>query len=319
MTMHSPAGPGSIDFMLGWQCNARCIQCWEAVNRRNGWQPERWKRELDVAVLCGVLSRHAGTLAATTLISFGEPMLHSGFGAILRALLAHRTPDGVQLGISMVTNGSLLHEHPEIVDSPGCLTVSFDAPEAALYEGIRQGLRFDAVLSNMALVARRRCPGRLLYVNMTVFKRNASTVYAMAQLLSSIGFTGLAVIRGAALGLSGLQEEELDPLCPEVHAQIARARRDFPGLTLNDYFHTIDGPWATPVGEHCKLPWMKMDITPDGAAHPCCRSYRVDLGTWPEEQWAGPKMTRLRGQLASFRVDPVEFDQCATCPARGNA
>ena len=197
-----PQGPRTLVLMLGWRCNASCVHCCWTVLRR-GWsaQRTRWERELSASSVDGVLSAYGRGLDNVTLCGFGEPMLHSEFPRVASAVAA-RTG-----GLSMTTNGALLHKYPEIVAHPGVLVVSLDSPDAGTFEGIRRGLLFSTVLGNMRLVAARpRHPRRVLIVNMAVIPaQQPLQIYDMARLLSrEEGFQQLSPLRGVALDALGV-------------------------------------------------------------------------------------------------------------------
>lgn len=315
MPLAVTAGPQALNLMLGWRCNARCVQCVPAAIGRAGLVlPDKWRCSLAPSVLSDLLCMHGDTVTNVTFCGFGEPLMHPEFPALIESIRRHPRP----LLFSMTTNGSLLHEHPEVVDLPGWLVVSLDAAEKALYESIRRGLSFDRVLANMReFAALRQAPEQHTRANMVVLRRNASQVYALAVLLREVGFRGLAVIRGAYLDEAGIASEQMEATDALVLAQLARIRREFPSFVLTDYFQSLDGDWPTPQGACCDLPWSRLEFTPDGMAHPCCRAFDVDLGYWNESPWHGERITRLREQLANFAIDPQEFAACAACSKRG--
>lgn len=312
-----PSGPQAMILMASWRCNASCVHCcWTAL--RNADVHGEWKRNMSASVVDDLLGLYGSVVPHVTLCGFGEPMLHPDFARIASAV-SSRT--GM---LSMTTNGSLLHRHLEVLDVPGYLVVSLDSPDPVTYEGIRRGLDFAQVLRNMRLAAERRSSGRILQVNMAVIRRNAGQILAMAALLRNVGFQRLQVLRGLSMDPTGnvLGDDPIgELLCPAdplVLDQIARVRADFPDIVLTDYFSSRDGPYFTPPGRHCVLPWSSMEVTTDGHAHPCCRAYETDLGPPEADPWRGGKMTRLRGQLEDFDVDPAEFGPCARCTMRGS-
>lgn len=319
MEMTNPVsrGPQALILMLAWRCNASCVHCcWTAL--RDAGDHAEWKRDMTVGTVDAFLGLYGSSRPHVTLCGFGEPMTHPDYARIASAI-ASRT--GV---LSMTTNGSLLHEHPEILDVPGYLAVSLDSPDADIYEGIRRGLSFSRVIGNMRLAAGRRHPGRVLQVNMAVIRRNAHQIHATAALLRDVGFQRLQVLRGLSMDPSGNVingdplGQILSPSDPVVLEQMARVRADFPEIVVTDYFASRDGPYATPPGQHCGLPWTSMEVTTDGHAHPCCRSYETDLGPPAADPWRGGKMDRLRSQLESFAVDAAEFGPCSRCTMRGS-
>jgi hypothetical protein len=113
---------------------------------------------------------------------------------------------------------------------------------------------------------------------------------------------------------------ETDRRDPRLIEQLARIRKSFPWLTLNDYAtgRTLPAlPAQTLPGRgFCPLLWRQFDVGQDGRAHPCCRSYTTDLGS-PAEAWLGEPLRELRRQILRGHVDAERFAACAACPNLG--
>lgn len=73
-----------------------------------------------------------------------------------------------------------------------------------------------------------------------------------------------------------------------------------------------------PEHHFCRVPWFSLDIGADGHAHPCCRSYDINLGKVTSENnpWMHPTLMELRHQLATNTLDPDRFVDCQKCPMR---
>jgi len=80
-----------------------------------------------------------------------------------------------------------------------------------------------------------RHPDRKIGVNMTVFEPNIEGVLAMGALAAGLELDYLAILHGTALELTRADGMETDRRDPRLIEQLARIRKSFPWLTLNDY------------------------------------------------------------------------------------
>jgi len=319
MTMAVPASPRHLTLMLGWRCNATCSMCWQARARRDGVpQPE-----LPVAEIHALLDRYEAR--SIEFCSFGEPTLHPHFGEVLDRLRREQDRwESRWTEVNLISNGSTLAHWPQLARLPGYLTLSIDSPDPATYAGIRRGLSLERVLGQLErwLAHPGREPGRAVGINMVLLRSNLGQVEAMAELCASLGLSYLHLLRGATLEMTdaagdGLTDEDLAPL----PARVAALRLRHPQLEISDWASTAttSGAAAAPAtgGGHCLAPWTRLDVGPDGQAHPCCRSYRIALGSAAAgDPWHHPEIEALREQLASDTLDAARFAECAACPMR---
>lgn len=317
------SGPRSINFQIGDICNMHCVMCWQELRRSSHTRSE-WHPEMPASMVEGVLSDHLATVDALELVSFGEPMANPQFDEIVRTVeaLGHRR--GWPFGLNVITNGSLLglRQHMAVLRQPGYLTFSIDSADSAVYESIRLGGRWADVVGNLrdALAYPDRHVDRKIGINMTVFTKNIDGVFAMGAFAAGLGLDYLSILHGAGLSWPSASGLEIDKRDPRLQGQITRIRASFPWLTLNDYATDRTLPAlpaeVRPDRAFCPLPWRQYDVGPDGKAHPCCRSYSIDLGK-PSEAWTGKPMQELRRQILAGDVDPERFGACARCPNVG--
>jgi MoaA/NifB/PqqE/SkfB family radical SAM enzyme len=317
------AGPRSINFQIGDICNMHCIMCW-SDRRRSGQPQEEWFPEVPASMVREVLERHLTEIDSVELVSYGEPMANPQFDEIVRAIgeLGHRRRRPFILNV--ITNGSLLRrrQHMNVVRQPGYLTFSIDAADQQTYEFIREGADWHEVIGNLRAAVKHpeRHPDRKIGVNMTVFEPNIEGVFAMGALAAGLELDYLSILHGTALELTRADGMETDRRDPRLIEQLARIRKSFPWLTLNDYAtgRTLPAlPAQTLPGRgFCPLPWRQFDVGQDGRAHPCCRSYTTDLGS-PAEAWLGEPLRELRRQILRGHVDAERFAACAACPNLG--
>lgn len=308
--MNVPAGPSKLGFSLTRQCNASCIMC--SRRRQRGWG--RPSDETPIERIRDLITKYRKPLRSIDLGSFGEPLLHSAFEGVVSSL-AELAPG---IPVNIPTNGSLLHEHLSLLQLPGMLTVSLDAPTSSMFERIRPGLSFSHVVDNLQLVADspRHC-GRRIGINMVVMRRNAHLVYSTARLASSLGLDYFCPVRVYTFDRPGLRSERMPDDSIEVVDQIAAIRADLPHLQLIDYFTDRYGLLGRPHGTpHCLHPWQSLDFTPRGRAFVCCWTTDLDLGTWNSDPWTDAPITELRRQVAAKDIDATMFPSCASCPLR---
>jgi len=202
------------------------------------------------------------------------------------------------------------------------MTVSIDAPDQQIYESIREGASWKDVVDNLRAAVKYpdRHEARKVGINMTVFRANVESVFAMGAFAAGLGLDYLSVLHGAGLEGSRAAGMEIEHDDPRLVDQLQRIRRTFPWLKLNDYatpLAVVSLPIeALPGRGFCHLPWQQMDVDPKGRAHPCCRSHGIDLGP-ADDAWLGEPMTELRRQFVLGEVDPVRFPDCAACPSLG--
>lgn len=226
-----PITPDKLTLMLGWRCNASCIQCWQAAARKAGTLA---KVQLSLNDITDLLMRYSPR--DLEICSFGEPMCHPEFRQILDALLKRHEQKPWRV-VNMITNGSRLHEFLEIGDLPGMLTVSYDATGTEMYQSIRAGLNHYQVTSNLHAIAQRKNhPKREIGINMTVFERNVLNIYTMASVATGMGIDYFAVLRGENMGMTPAAAEELSANDPRVAKQIEQIQKNFPDLELYNYF-----------------------------------------------------------------------------------
>lgn len=319
------SGPHAMNFQIGDVCNAKCVMCWQAL-RREETERSEWRTEVKADMVEAALERHWSTLTSIELVSFGEPLLNPQFRRMVAAVRCanSRRGSGRPILLNLITNGSLLHRFiGDLCEVPGYMTVSIDAAHEELYERIRVGLSWQQVRANLELAARypRRHLDRKVGVNFTAFEMNVHELPDMARLCVETGVRYLSVLHGAALWKTHAAGLELSRTDPRLVEGIRLAREAAPTLEINDYATERSSP-ALPAGTlpgrgFCPLPWRQYDVGPDGRAHPCCKSYQTDLGHYTEDIWIGAPLERLRAQILSDDVDPVEFADCARCDSIG--
>jgi radical SAM protein with 4Fe4S-binding SPASM domain len=316
-----PPLPASLQVEVTSACNLRCAMCLvryrPPVNRLAGAMP--------LAMLRGLLDDLPG-LRELTLQGLGEPLLAPD----LLPMVRYARQRGVRVGFN--SNATLLNRRraAELVDSGlDWLHVSVDGADAATFEAIRDGARFDTVVGNLAgLAAAKRAAGsqtpwiRAVFVAM---RRNVAQLPDLVALLGRVGVTELRVQNlshtfGDTDPTGGYQEirryaaEEAlwgggdEAAAAEAFAQ-ARRVAEGTGVTLRLPRLTARpaAPSAPrePAGPRCSWPWDSAYVTSRGVVQPCCMVMgddRVALGRLTEQRfpeiWAGPAYQKFRRRLA---------------------
>lgn len=301
-------GPSRAAFMLGWRCNARCVMCTRYIKGVGFDAPQA---ELTPQQVAAVTTRYRQTLTNIDLISYGEPLVHPGFSKIVD-VIAQNVSQNPGYTITLVTNGSQLHEHPGILEHPGTIAFSIDAPDKPLYERIRRGLSYEQLVRNVQLAAdaHARLPSRHLAINMVIFEWTLNRIYAMAVFARNMGVETLALLLAGCLEESefvrslGVSRND-----PRIVEQVEMARQDVPEVNIVDYISDPRGP----VG-NCQRPWHEIVVTNDGRIVPCCVMRVAPLGTCEApKEWMGPEWSKLREELYLREHFSAEYATCATC------
>lgn len=165
------------------RCNLRCAMCTRAVH------PPAARPDMPVEQFRAIGDRcfdHATVLA---LSCGAEPLMAKHLPEILTALADYRVPS-----TEMVTNGQLLDEAKieALIDS--CfsrLIVSVDGATAPTYEAIRQGAKFDRLLSNLSLLYQVKQERRVSYprvrFNFVMMRRNIEELPALIKMARELG------------------------------------------------------------------------------------------------------------------------------------
>ena len=262
------------------QCNLACKMC-PVVFRE-----EKPPAFMSFEVFCGLLDQFPA-IRQLHLQGLGEPLLHPRFFDMVRY--------AARRGIEVTTNSNLtaLSERraEECVKSGlARLHVSLDAAEAAAYEYIRVGARFDKVLRNLGWLnqAKQRLRASLPEIGLVAvaMRRNLEQLPALVRLAHEYRAHSLSVQRLAhdfsesSLPLryrpmrEFVERETLDNEDPARVARWfdeARAAAAELGVTLRlPNVSPQPRPDSLKGRERCDWPWRGAYIAYSGEAMPCC-------------------------------------------------
>ncbi|GIF04265.1 radical SAM protein [Actinoplanes siamensis] len=314
-----PPLPAHLQLEVTSACNLRCTMCLvryrPPVNKLAGaMPPELFHRLVDEL-----------PLRQLTLQGLGEPLL----SPYLPEMIATAVGRGIRVGFN--SNATLLSRRraDELVASRvDWLHVSLDGAGPAVYEAIREGASFGAVLGNLAgLVAAKRAAGsatpwiRVVFVAM---RDNVAELPALVRLLAGIGVNELRVqnlshsFDDAAAGYDEIRSftaaqalwTGADQLAARGAFAAATDAAADTGLRLRLPSLTGEG------GGNCAWPWEAAYVTSAGVVQPCCMVMgddRVSLGSLHESSftqiWHGAAYRDFRRRLDS--ADPP--DVCRGC------
>ncbi|MEZ4222872.1 MAG: radical SAM protein [Polyangiaceae bacterium] len=242
---------------VGWEitrvCNARCPFC----DRYSG------PKGPDTHTALRVTAQLAESGCTRIHLTGGEPLLRQDLAQVLKRARQ------LQMQTSVNTNGTLLTERPDVVDTTDVFLVSVDGPEE-VHDGFRGKRAFARMMQGLELLAARR-KRFVLYV--ALFKKNMGHLDFFIDLAKR--FTTQLVVQPGALHRLGSTEP--NPETPELTTYRAALKRlqepDYrpyvwnssPGLEVLMQF-------PEPYRLRCHAGRITCRIEVDGSMFPCSRS-----------------------------------------------
>ncbi len=337
------------------RCNLKCRMCYFSGTDELRFKPydaptpPRGTMPLPTFThVAGQFFPHAWRVA---LACAAEPLMHPAFREVLAVAAAHRVPD-----LWFPTNLLLLTEATAraIVDA-GVRTVgvSIDGVDAATYESIRTGARWDRVLDRLELLKRVRDERgsklprlRLIF---TWMRSNYDQLRRLPEFAVEHGFPELDVrfvsptvgVDNSAELLTGHDRSEVDGVL-EATARDAVRRgirlASFPEFTsshrrtlVGKARHRlwllragIDRPeyWRHATHERevgCGYPLATYVIRPNGAVFPCQFWQEEPLGLVPQDDRAALAASPLLERIVAGLGTGSPVGTCATCDQRRDA
>jgi MoaA/NifB/PqqE/SkfB family radical SAM enzyme len=337
------------------RCNLKCRMCYFSGTDELRFKPydapapPRGTMPLETFThVADQLFPHAWRVA---LACAAEPLMHPAFREVLAIAATHRVPD-----LWFPTNLLLLTEATSraIVDA-GVRTVgvSIDGVDAATYESIRTGARWDRVLDRLELLKRVR-DGRgsklpRLRLIFTWMRSNFDHLRRLPELASRHGFSELDVrfvsptvgVDNSAELLTGHDRLELDAALEATARDAVRRgirltsfpeftsshRRSLVGKARHRVWLLragIDRPeyWRHAAHERavgCGYPLATYVIRPNGAVFPCQFWQEEPLGMVPQDDRAALATSPLLERIVTGLEAGSPVGTCATCDQRRDA
>ncbi|MDQ2869615.1 MAG: radical SAM protein [Acidobacteriota bacterium] len=305
------------------RCNLKCRMCGFSDERVAALKKYDMPRALFESIAEQVFPR-TNFLVLSILT---EPFMTRDFPDRLAAVHRHGVPYS-----EIITNGTLLDEAniAKTIDAGiTCLTVSIDGGTKEIYEAVRAGATFQAVMYNVGLFQSMRRSRRVampaLRINHVLSEINIDHFEAFLGLVRRIRPEKIGVRTVSRMSNALIQENRDPEFWEKVRA--ARTRlADFCRMTgIEDAGFLRDRP--TPIelttdrGEKmiCRAPWEALAIHPDGDVYPCMAWTRSPVGNLArqsfDEIWNGEGLSALR---AEFEGAQPGVD-CLNCSIRRDA
>ena len=299
-------GPVGLNLYATERCNARCTGCWRTLQMGVGTE------EIAPEMVRDVLVKFP-TLKAVCIAGFGEPLLHTQLGEIIRVC----REKGAY--VTVITNGLLLSERlPTLIWArPERITVSLNATTAAEHE-IATGvpLGWGKVLAGINGAVEAGFEVALSYI------ARRSNVHRLLELLDlaqnlqvrCVDIPNLLPHDGIDSPL--FRNEVLTIQSPElVHVQRAQkhpfARRVTHWPTPIDLSET-----AVPLRK-CNSPFTVLGLDARGWVTPCRRLMHTTHGFFEDYQrisvWNDPTYVDLRLAMTGDRPLPRDCTACFGC------
>lgn len=252
-------------------CNLRCVMCPRNTMTRK-------VEYMDAAFFEGLIRDNRDILEYVGLNGYGEPLLHPDLGAMLDACRRH----GVGVGIS--TNATLLDEKRAdmlLAHPPDELTLAVDGVDAARYESVRRGARFETVAANVRRFLEKKGTGPPFTILQCIYMpETAGDVPRFRAFFRGLPYDAIRI------------------------RQLTYSGRDKGAVFAND-------------AGSCYWLWNEGMVLASGQLVPCCQDVNGvlalgDLHTTPlRELWATGRVTALRRAHAAGDRDTIPA--CRDC------
>ncbi len=307
--------PVSVMLHTGSRCNFQCIFCTERIGGQH-------RDEADLSL--ERFLAHAAPLhraLRVSLYGWSEPLLNPEYPAIFD----HVTENHPGIGLSIVTNGSLLNEDwaRKLVSYHWTtLTVSVNATDASMHRMLSGSDRFEQVMENLRrVIGLRRAEGRCspyLCLSFVALVQNIEQLPDFVDMAARLGIEAvvvqnLIVFRKEHEAYSLVHRQD----CARRMYREARRRALKGGIALSLF---SPAPYFFDEGDHvwplfCRDPWESFWVRPNGDVCMCCFS-RTVMGNLEkqslEEIWNGERYQYFRRHVNTAYLP----EECKECPLK---
>lgn len=246
-------------------CSLKCPLCVQTTDP-NG----RHRRFISSEHVEQIASELQNELLRVDLFSWGEPLLHPQFSAIVKSFSLRNVYTRTSTHLSLTRNFD-----PEMIVGSGLryLVASIDGATQSVYEQYRRGGQIDVVLRNAEALAtareRARTPFPILDWQFLAFQHNQHEIEGAAALARNVGFD---VYRYG--GARGNLADRIREKSAENYSRSSKLL--LPGdHPLSEY--TQQGMLKNPAEyEGCRWLWGKLAIHADGGMAPCWTAWRKE-------------------------------------------
>lgn len=308
-----------IQWHLADRCNLRCRHCYQEKFTKEG---ELGFEEL--RTVADNLLQTMGKWGAKLSISLtgGEPLLKEETFELVDYLSRSRNIDG----LSLITNGTLLHKKGKEIKSRKKLKeikVSIDGLSPETNDSIRGKGTWAQILDNIESAKELAIP---IFLMFTVMKKNLREVQDLPDFSRKLGVKGFIVERFFPLGRGkDLMEDVLsgEEFLGVWQTILMRCNHQAEPRELISYRAIkviLEGKKARVFGSECILGKDGLALLPDGTALPC-RRLVLPLGNlltdplW--EIWQESEVLHLVRQKTNLsgRCGVCEIEDCSGCRA----
>jgi len=282
----------SLSMVVNNECNLSCSHCYLQIPRLSGerLEPSEWTKLIRSAVRDGV----------EQFLLVGKEVLLGKTGPSVLATLGELSVEYPQIRVGAITNGTLLHEHFDLVERVGLhhLDISMEGDRED-HDAIRGTGAFDAVRSNVTEAV--KLLGERLFIAMTLQKRN-------------IGRVGEALIAFDRLGVKSVALSPYEVL-PYTDPSLTLSSRDY-----HEFFENLDQIGDLPLSRDMMVQIDACATSPEMLCH-FMESDWFDLNSMVANGSGFLYLHRRleNGVILSFRFQPwpLSFDFHARIAANG--
>lgn len=241
----------------------------------------------------------------------GEPLLYDGIFDVIEYAKERN------MEVYMISNGTLLDDHIDRIFEYDMdqLSISMEGATQEMYETVRVGSDYDAVLSNVKQLCERRDEldrekPIVRIAGVVLPEDNIEEIPDFVRLADDLGVDGLEfndLIEPLEVeGITGETLQSTDVDRSHIEAQFERAREIAAERDLS---------LKLPGDEHyCDEPWKMLTVNTKGKVRPCCTGpYDLELHDVLEEDfgdiWNSDQFVEWRRQMLGD--DPQ--DVCVDC------
>jgi pyrroloquinoline quinone biosynthesis protein E len=305
--------PTRLDIENVSRCNFHCTMCqvsdWDGYKRGRDMTVEEYRTLIDSLV---------NALTEIKLQGMGEPLLGKCYFDMIRYARERH------IWVRSITNGSILggnDNYKKVIDADVCeLHVSIDGCDAATFEKIRRGGKFDIVSRNCRLLNEyAKAAGRERTRMWSVIQRdNYHQIEQFPIIAADLGFTRLTL----SLDLNDWGQsnwravnDQIDMhrrMSPELAARLIESGRSR-GVEVTFWYMDEKYEFG-PKEKLCPWPFGRGYISSEMKLVPCCMVANPDVSDLGDatkivDTWNGPRMREFRRMHLEGSVP--EF--CWTC------
>jgi len=297
--------PLQMHLELTSHCNQNCIYCCFR-SQAHGFHTAPLNVTVPTAKILETLAsaRDLG-VKALQLAGPGEPTLHQDFRTIITTAKEY----GLEIGL--ITNGSMLRRHSDILSDIAWVRVSMDAANAAAHAKIHscgEHVFGEIVAGIQELVARKG--SAIVGIAWLVLQENADSVYEGCRFYRQLGVNN---IRYSSL-VADVDDPSYRGLCRQGHAQAKQGKTDFETedfLVFNSIETRANMIQEALLDEFCPFKELSCHVAVDQNVYMCCTnaySAAGKVGTIQDKTfaqlWNSPEKQRLFSRHSPRRMCP---------------